>query len=486
MEDSAKIKANAIDLVKFMRKPKTNYLLFANEESLNVLIKSMTRHSQRFFLLDDFEYNKKEFLSFITINTEMNIREHRIDKLIDAIFKKEKVHSDDIQDSICNYAIMFTICDVDEEIDEEARFDKFCEFMIIETLLPKQFYQKKLRLDDNELIIRYTNKASHLEFDRRKKPNALFLSIGVGDFIMSYKTLIPFIKEQEKLYIYLNLYYITADDNIETLLNSFGICDQIIYLEYAYFYFIYGYALHSGSFEQCYLIEVHDFNYGGKFISKFNREYLHYNEFVSRVINYRTTDNELERVWQKIWSRISADSKHTIDDIVRTDKIKIGLQLCSRNDIDAVESRSFQATEVRKLCNMGTDKYFYVNLTPFTDGLYDGCNFTDASYLKLFEMFYLISQLDIVIGIDSVCGHIAAIYGIPSISLWTRDMPASCTTANISWRVSSLNYSLVPLRDKIKADLVFLILEKIINKEIILKENIGIEDTLKGKDILYI
>lgn len=58
---------------------------------------------------------------------------------------------------------------------------------------------------------------------------------------------------------------------------------------------------------------------------------------------------------------------------------------------------------------MASNKYIFVNLTSHNSDFYDDCDFVDASYLNLLEMLYLISKLDIFIGIDSACGHIAAI-----------------------------------------------------------------------------
>lgn len=105
---------------------------------------------------------------------------------------------------------------------------------------------------------------------------------------------------------------------------------------------------------------------------------------------------------------------------------------------------------------------------------------------------YLISKIDCMIGIDSCCGHIAALFNIPSITLWNDQTPSEFVSEmiKISFRPLRKNYSIVPKNGDISSIdyyLVYEIMIKIMEKEILFDESvISISDTLDNKNILYV
>ena len=469
-----------VDFAAYLRAQKKNYLLFFQKEYYDCVIAAVTVYSQRIYVLDDFIYDQKDFPKVKTIDTgNYNLQE--LDQVIHRIFTENEVACDEITNGEHCYALLFTVCSLSDY------FTRFYEFKMLGSILPKKFFQKKLYLTDDQVIIRFSNQTERAEFKKNIKPNALFLSVGVGDFLIIYDILVPFIKEQRDLYIFLNRYYSTKKyDNIHMMLNMFGVNAKIIVLEYPYFNYIYDYATHAGTFDRCYLMDVFEENFNGIYMPKFQREYLHYHDFASRVLCYQKPDRELRKVWEKIDDLISKDAKQKIDKILQGGKINVGLQICSSNDEFSQRGRHWQKSEVYRLCELARNEYQLINLTPYWNGYYDDCEFVDASSFSLLEMCYLISKLDLLVGIDSTCGHIAAIYDVPSITLWTKDYPAECRQTKISWRVYKLNYSIVPITKMIDADLVFRTMQKIFSRDIVLQEKIDLTDTLRGDNIIYI
>lgn len=167
---------------------------------------------------------------------------------------------------------------------------------------------------------------------------------------------------------------------------------------------------------------------------------------------------------------------------------KIGLQFFTKDN-----KRNWDENNVRnfiKLCQERDYKVFILTPSPLTFG-----NTVDVSYLQLTELFSVINQLDIVVSIDSVCGHIAGKLKIPNITIWGRNYPTLTNPLKgndgfVSFRPLSMNYSIVPLSTKtvdVSANLVFNRVEKITNKEIKLKnDRITSLDSLTNHNIEWV
>ncbi|MFE4570364.1 glycosyltransferase family 9 protein [Paenibacillus chitinolyticus] len=133
-----------------------------------------------------------------------------------------------------------------------------------------------------------------------------------------------------------------------------------------------------------------------------------------------------------------------------------------------------------------------VNLTPLPYPA-EGCS--DWSMLPVEELFAAIEGLDAVVGIDSVCGHIAGFLGVPHITLWGRSFPHlqfpfTSDESHVSFRTLRANYSLVPQSADIadiSAELAFARLTDILEGRLSLgKELHTAEDTLKGQGIEWV
>ncbi|WP_372009747.1 glycosyltransferase family 9 protein [Paenibacillus chitinolyticus] len=133
-----------------------------------------------------------------------------------------------------------------------------------------------------------------------------------------------------------------------------------------------------------------------------------------------------------------------------------------------------------------------VNLTPLPYPA-EGCS--DWSMLPVKELFAAIEGLDAVVGIDSVCGHVAGFLGVPHITLWGRSFPHlqfpfTSDESHVSFRTLRANYSLVPQSADIAdipAELAFARLTDILEGRLSPgKELHTAEDTLKGQGIEWV
>nr|WP_235918070.1 glycosyltransferase family 9 protein [Paenibacillus lutrae] len=135
-----------------------------------------------------------------------------------------------------------------------------------------------------------------------------------------------------------------------------------------------------------------------------------------------------------------------------------------------------------------------INLSPLPYDLQpEGCR--DWSGLAVTGLFAALEGMDAMVGIDSVCGHVAGFLGVPNLTLWGRSFPGlqfpgSRDESHVSFRTLSANYSLVPrsadIRD-ISPELAFARLKELLDGRICLSaEVITAHDTLNEIGIEWV
>lgn len=109
----------------------------------------------------------------------------------------------------------------------------------------------------------------------------------------------------------------------------------------------------------------------------------------------------------------------------------------------------------------------------------------DFSDLPVGLLFGIVSQVHAVVGIDSVCTHIAGVMNIPNLTVWKRYHPLRLSSPNggknLCYRPVSKNYSLVALSSQDEGGLsekMFSILKKILTGTVQLHG--GISDCFTG------
>ncbi|SDN48473.1 Glycosyltransferase family 9 (heptosyltransferase) [Fictibacillus solisalsi] len=166
-----------------------------------------------------------------------------------------------------------------------------------------------------------------------------------------------------------------------------------------------------------------------------------------------------------------------IDAIKRHSKSVIGIQFHTKDSQRCWNPENISDFVVKCEQNSLT----LVNLTPQKDLPQ---SVMDLSSLPLPQLFSLIKQLDIVVGIDSVCGHIAGVVGTPSLTIWGGGTPLSSgVNPYVSYRPVSGNYSVYTesgYAKEIPSTLIFKRMMQILKKEIPLGlERITIQQTQK-------
>ena len=183
---------------------------------------------------------------------------------------------------------------------------------------------------------------------------------------------------------------------------------------------------------------------------------------------------------------LSEKSSNIIRDIRRKHKYVIAIQLYTETDLYYTEKykalpKSWPKEEVENflyLCQK--HDIAVINLAPTYYPLKVSYDFCD---LSLGEIFGIIKQTDLVVGIDSVCTHIAGVLKVPNITLWRRYYPFDLSSPNggrnMSFRAVSMNYSLVDRsinRNKITAHIV---IDRVIS---ILERRITLQDKFINYD----
>ncbi|WDF52844.1 glycosyltransferase family 9 protein [Paenibacillus sp. KACC 21273] len=180
----------------------------------------------------------------------------------------------------------------------------------------------------------------------------------------------------------------------------------------------------------------------------------------------------------------------TLQNLKHDGRVLIGIQFYTGDD-----KRSWSSDLSKKFIKLCLEKkYAVINLAPsssreITDLTYD------VSHIKVTELVPLISQLDLVVGIDSCCGHIAGVLGVPNITLWGLNYPFSSNplgteTCHVGFRPVRMNYSIVPvstLIDEIDPIFVFEKVENILDGKINLKHTpISTQESLEGVGIAWV
>jgi len=109
----------------------------------------------------------------------------------------------------------------------------------------------------------------------------------------------------------------------------------------------------------------------------------------------------------------------------------IGLQFHSRH-----HSHSWSIEAAQTFINLCHAQGMHIFiLTPY-EGSLDLA--ADVSFMTIIEVYALVSYLDAVVSIDSVCGHMAGVLGIPNLTLWANNRFNVC----VRFRPLSMNYSI--------------------------------------------
>lgn len=356
------------------------------------------------------------------------------------------------------YAIFFTVSFMNNEMAS------YYDYSLLENELPDNFYVRDISIWNDCLVCVYSNKRIKKNFGCVKKDNILFLSNGIGDLMIIYKLLLSFIQERK-----IKMIVIDNDRNVANKVAALlKLCNnnvRYVSMENEVFSSIYKNIVASGSYNECYLVDVRETEKDNKYKAKFFNKYLHYYDYVKSIIgDYAEYDVNNELLQKKLYCLLCSEEKRSIENIFRRKRgTLIGIQFFTNPR--SVDDRSLSEEAVFSLCACIKSNNTLVNLTKYPVDEYQDVKFDyDISELSIFGMMYLISKLELVIAIDSCCGHIASFFEIPSITIW-NDFKVVNDIMHMMWNPCKRNWSYVVNNCAIDSYEVKKLVESIVNEK---------------------
>ena len=461
-----------IALHKYMISQNNDYLIMFDKSiiSLRDVMHIVKQCTNKFIILDDFIYDHNSFK-----NTQKCIvsTKDRLYSVLKSIFENKSEYS--LVEN-CNIkktcAVFFSLSNAIE------RDVKVYEHFLLFRKLPKSFGVTDIIFDGQETAIPvYTNRKEYKKFkiSAAQKPICVFLGYGIGDFFITSDFWYKLLEMHKNIVI-----VIPKNRPIKRLLqNLFGAqCTFFEIEDYMVLEYIYRIFVDSGKFSKCYNLLFSDY----KMINNFQH---YYDYFGSQMFDIHIDKpySYINKIVNTISKLLSDSEQREIAQIQNTHKLKIGIQFWT--DEPGAE-RKWNEQNVQELINKGNSEYQFYILTPFPAQNYNINGAVDLSGLSINGMITAIKQLDLVVGIDSCCGHIAAAFDIPTITLWNTQTPVMLQYdyIKLSFRALRRNISLVPKNkniNEITGENVYNIIQKYYNKEIIMDSNI-----LSNKEIFQL
>lgn len=474
------IDPDLIYLHKFLKTAQKDYLIILNNVELSEALEAIGIYTKEFIVLNQFIYKENDF-SNVVIKCINCLRE--LDESLSDIFTFKKAICNDVIKAHEIYtAIFFTKADTDD-----WNLKKYEYFLLFEKL-NTSFYVDNIILHNNSIItVSYTNQKKKVELisQDRNKSVCVFINYGLDGFFMTFSILYELIKKYNNVKVIL-LEDIGIKDLLEKLFNDkieiYEIRNHMV-LEKIYRHFIF-----SGKFMKCYNALFNDYKTLGGF--------WHYYDLFSAQLYDIHIDNPYQYVDElknMLFSMTDKKEKEYVESIVENTRTKVGLQFWTY-DVgvgDLCDKRCWNQSNVQQLIDDEQEVEFYI-LAPYPKDKYVFNGVVDTSNLSLPSIILLLSKLDYVIAIDSYCGHIAACFNIPTITIWNKQTPTrlSYEAISLSFRVMRNNVSVVPKDgniNNISGKMICTILNSCMNNEISMqKEVFSKEYVFNDENTIYV
>lgn len=327
---------------------------------------------------------------------------------------------------------------------------------------------------ENQIVIMYSKKDYNTDIEN--DPKYLIPFEGVGDLFMQYSILHRFI-EDEARDCNLSMICIGNNGTVESLSM---LLQQKITLQHI--------STGAKYLDWCTLISKDciyplftDFLEGCKKGGKYSEGEYHIIDIIKDIL--QVDKNFDPYTCSEFLKQISLDyipeaEKKYVDELVEG-KEYIGFQYYTgsydpENDVwYGMNGKSWteeQTVKFTELCEEHEIPLLLLNSSP-----YKCLKGEQLEKMSLFGYVYAVSKVKALVGIDSSAGHIASFYHKPNITVWGGQSPLKSWGAKVSFRPLCMNYSIIPEdlnSNTVSSDYVFDILNKILNKEIILESKI--------------
>lgn len=428
----------------FFKKPKSqlfiiDYIVFDEK----FILKELLKFTDNFCVLLN-PPQKLESVSYRCFCNQQNVV-----KVLNGFFVNKEL--------ICEYKTvsiqenMRSIIFVKDDISISGKYSDFLEkslsFSYMITLL-KDYNFDSFELYNNNCIVRLNSKENQKEnkvnlvLDTRDKTKILSMFGGIGDHFMLFSYMIEFINNERKKGNEIVLPIVKGDSKAEYFAMSFYSEEKRVNFS------------NEKMYEFC-LFE----NRSTKVLPLFNTYWtkiqegkyrdnlFHFTEVIKEILNIEkdiSPYQHREVLENVILNMLDEHEKTKIDTLLSNNKY-IGIQFFTGQlDYDGVwitdDKRNWDQDKVERFLEICNNEGF--QLITFSACPYEMKSVVRLSGLSISGYAYAISKLDMVVGIDSSQGHIAAFWGIPSITLWGEQTPENFYGAKINFQPLRLNKSI--------------------------------------------
>lgn len=356
--------------------------------------------------------------------------------------------------------------------------------MMLESISPYCVFDEELILNDT-LFLKLTSKAL-INISKRKSRKFLFALGGIGDFFMKFSIINEYLNNSKYKDIYIVNISTGRKANFDYMVKlCFGSKIKLLncYQLNRYF-FDYWLKQHQEAFllykkvANAFYLSKHEaqhmaFLYKNALLGARNLDYYKYNDSFKAQILKQASDEE----------------KNYINSLVKANSINIGLQYFTEFSLGGRKWDEKNVKEFVKKCRANNINLISLNSEAPAPSLRAFC----TKRLSIAGYALLISRMDLIIGVDSSAGHIAAFYSIPSITLWGQGSPLTLDYYNnsyIGFRALRKNYSIISRNKQlasVSCNTVFSLVQRFIKNELVFSDKIiTYQDSVNGYNMIYV
>lgn len=306
------------------------------------------------------------------------------------------------------------------------------------------------------------------------KPVAVTTWGGYGDAVMMYQQIQMFVNRERKKGR--EVHVITPYFKMYDIFKDFLKNCYLFHIDIIVNKRLNETLLHSGYYERIYNLAL---------LTPQEVPYKHVLDLWSSCLGYEEPSPLLGHTEMPL---LQEKVRQIIEEQRQAGKKIIGFQFCTED-----QEKSWPIEHAIEFLNQCKKHNLCVlSLAPQHCGELDGI--IDVGFLKVSELFPLIAELDMVVGIDSCCCHIAGVLGVPNLTIWGDSYPHQYRplrdTRYLSYRSLRMNYSIAS-KDadpaSISSKLVFRRSYEILDGNITLqKTRLTIEDTLNSVGVEWV
>ncbi|NOU63238.1 hypothetical protein GC096_04150 [Paenibacillus sp. LMG 31461] len=460
-------KINNLKMYRNYLKNRKTLLIVVHDKYIEITFQILTNLCKgRILILE--VYNCKEVYEYYKRSTTIHFvnSSSSVSKLSELIITKKYENSDMIDDNY-NYRFAFLV-------DASEGYQRFS--YLIGQELPKDYECSDYAYIGN-------SKKEYLIFGKNKrnihsKKVAILTGMigGYGDIICSLPILQYFIDSIEY--------------PVDVLCSTQSVYD------------IYSNFIHRA---ECKLIEINDsifdfldlrYNKQGQYIyyysyyylfsinNSFTQNNIHFAELIHYTYNLDKSINDILSSY-KLAPNHNTDKKYLtnlVDSLKKEYRYVISIQFFTSTEIFKNWPEAY-ALRFIELCK--ANGIAIINVAPC---MYKYENIIDISLNTFYDIYHVISKVDLHVGIDSSFGHMAAMSMTKSLTIWCGHgplwYPVNDGVFQLSYRALRLNYSVYDEgenKEKITPEIIYSIMCNILDEKIELKNDfISYDDSVNG------